>query len=56
MFETRDKIFNIGAPSFEDKFWIVKNIVNRPLGKSENNTVLLQTQLYLDPQNSGYAR
>lgn len=55
-FVTRDSIINIGGPTFEGNFWKVRKTLDRPKAKSNNETILLQTQIYLMPYKQEFFR
>ena len=53
---TRDTVMNIGGPNFDNYFWQVRHILNRPRSKTINPDILFQTQLYFMPYKQEYFR
>ena len=55
-YKTIDDMVNFGKPTYSDKYWHVRNQVNRPLPRSQNSSILFQTQLYLMPYKQEFFR
>ena len=53
---TRDSIINIGGPTYIGNFWQIRKTLDRPKAKNVNETILLQTQIYLMPYKQEFFR